>query len=187
MATALEERAMRDDILIGDTPKAQKRKVRLKDLNARGRIWKHSTVDDMQGVVDPAGMFVFTLVRNPWDRMVSYYTWLRSQSFAHTAVALAKSHDFSGFLNDPHTRRSIGKNGYGTYVTEDAHFFRLEYLDTDLVPLWEHLGFQLTIPKVNQSARNRDWRGFYSDFDAALIADLCATDIARSDYRFDPT
>jgi len=61
MATALETRAMKDDILIGDTPKAQKRKGKLKGLIAKGRIWKHSTVDDMQGVVDPAGMFVLRL------------------------------------------------------------------------------------------------------------------------------
>ena len=30
LATALEQRAMRDDILIGDTPKAKRRKARLK-------------------------------------------------------------------------------------------------------------------------------------------------------------
>ena len=50
MATALETPAMKDDNLIGDTPKAQKRKGKLKGLTARGLIWKHSTVDDMRGV-----------------------------------------------------------------------------------------------------------------------------------------
>ncbi|WP_458791065.1 sulfotransferase family 2 domain-containing protein [Yoonia sp. MH D7] len=186
MAAALETRAMRDDILIGDTPKAQKRKARLNGIEARGRVWKHSTVADMAGVIDPAGMFVFTLVRNPWDRMVSYYIWLQAQSFAHPAVARARSHDFSGFLNAPQTRYSVAKNDYGSYVTEDAHFFRLEHLESDLQSLWQHLGFQLTISPRNQSVRRRDWRGYYSDADAALVADLCAVDIARSEYAFDP-
>tara|TARA_R110002051_G_scaffold36609_6_gene79329 strand:+ start:5251 stop:5877 length:627 start_codon:yes stop_codon:yes gene_type:complete len=187
LSAALETRAMRDDILIGDTPKAKKRKARLGDLPATGRIWKHSTVHDMAGAVDPAGMFVFTLVRNPWDRMVSYYTWLKSQTFQHPAVALAKSHDFSGFLNAPHTQHSIKQNSYASYVTPDAHFFRLEHLQQDLALLWEHLGFSLTIERLNQSARPRDWRPFYAAQDAALIADICAADIARSDYQFDPT
>ena len=187
LATALEARAMRDDILIGDTPKAKRRKSRLKDLPARGRIWKHSTIADMAGVVDPAGMFVFTLVRNPWDRMVSYYPWLQSQSFDHPAVKLAKAQDFSGFINDPHTQISVQRAPYASYVTPDAHFFRLEHLEEDLAPLWKHLGFKLGIPMINQSARPRDWRPFYSSVDAELIAKICAQDISRSGYQFDPS
>ncbi len=43
LALALEGRAMKDDIMLGDTPKAQKRRRRLKDVTTRGRLWKHST------------------------------------------------------------------------------------------------------------------------------------------------
>lgn len=186
LATALEARAMKDDILIGDTPKAQKRKAKLKGLSAKGRIWKHSTVDDMQGVVDPAGMFVFTLVRNPWDRMVSYYTWLQNQTFEHAAITRAKTLNFSDFLNALPTQTGLLANPYKSYVAEGAHFFRLEHLQDDLAALWQHLGFELTIERVNQSARSRDWRPYYSSTDADLIGKLCAEDIARSNYTFDP-
>ena len=47
MALALEGRAMADDILIGDTPKAVKRRGRLKGLETAGRLWKHSTLADI--------------------------------------------------------------------------------------------------------------------------------------------
>jgi hypothetical protein len=48
------------------------------------------------------------------------------------------------------------------------------------------LGFRLTpLPRANESARARDWRGYYSDADAALIAEDCAEDIARFGYAFD--
>ena len=48
LASALEGRAMKDDILIGDTAKARARKGRLlgaKSAGAKsaGRLWKHST------------------------------------------------------------------------------------------------------------------------------------------------
>ncbi len=187
LATALESRAMKDDILIGDTPKARKRKGKLKSLSAKGRIWKHSTVDDMQGLVDPAGMFVFTLVRNPWDRLVSYYTWLQGQSFDHPAIPLAKASTFSVFLNHPMTQSALLKNPYKSFVTAQAHFFRLEHLTDDISALWEHLGFELTIERINQSARPRGWRPFYASADAGLVAKLCAEDIARSAYQFDPS
>ncbi|MBC7181700.1 MAG: Type II secretory pathway, pullulanase PulA, partial [Roseovarius sp.] len=46
MALALEGRAQAEDILIGDTPKARRRRARLKGVQARGRLWKHSTLAD---------------------------------------------------------------------------------------------------------------------------------------------
>ena len=40
------------------------------------------------------------------------------------------------------------------------------------------------LPAAN--AGDRDWRRYYSDADATLVAQLCAVDIARFGYRFDP-
>ena len=48
LTLALEERAARYDIIIGDTPKAKRRKKRLEDLELAGRLWKHSTLADMR-------------------------------------------------------------------------------------------------------------------------------------------
>ena len=94
LALALEGKAKKDDVLVGDTPKAKNRRKRLKDVQTLGRLWKHSKLADVYGLVDQAQMeeyFVFTLVRNPWDRMVSYYHWLKYQRFDHPHVTLAKS------------------------------------------------------------------------------------------------
>ena len=196
LTLALEARAMKDDILIGDTPKARARKARLNGVKSHGRLWKHSTLADIAGLASDdeiASFFTVTLVRNPWDRVVSYYHWLRDQGFAHPAVGLAKSHDFSGFLNHALTRTALTLAPYSSYLRDRfghdrAHLFaRLEHLDTDLAPFESHLGFRLTpLPRANTSDRARDWRGFYSDADAALVAAISTDDIARFGYRFDP-
>jgi hypothetical protein len=196
LSLALEGRARADDILIGDTPKARARKGRLKGLQSAGRLWKHSTLADIAGLVTPEELEAFytvTLVRNPWDRMVSYYHWLRVQGFAHPAVGLAKSHDFSGFLHHPHTQTSVRLWPYAAYMRDATGmeraslYARLEHLEADLAPFEAHLGFRVTpLPLANESARLRDWRGYYSDADAALVADLCAADVARFGYGFDP-
>jgi hypothetical protein len=168
----------------------------LAGLPAKGRLWKHSTLADLDGLLSPEDLetfFILTLVRNPWDRMVSYYHWLRDQSFAHPAVTLAKALEFSAFLNHPNTQAAFAAWPYAAYL-RDAQgqdratlYARLEQLDEDLAPFEAHLGFRLTpLPRANDSARARDWRRYYSDADAALVARLCAADIARFGYGFDP-
>lgn len=196
LTRALEARAMKDDVIVADTPKGRARAARQKGLVTAGRLWKHSTLADLGGLVDPQDLerlFILTLVRNPWDRMASYYHWLRDQTFAHPAVALAQASDFSAFLNHPQTVESLRRWPYGAYVRDAAGLerarlmARLEALEEDLAPFEAHLGFRLTpLPRANESDRPRDWRGLYSDRDAGLIADLCAGDIARFGYRFDP-
>ncbi|NCO87310.1 MAG: sulfotransferase family protein [Rhodobacterales bacterium] len=195
MTLALEARAARDDIILGDTPKAQARRARQAGLRAAGRLWKHSTLADLDGLLRPedlAAMFTFTLVRNPWDRMVSYYHWLRAQRFTHTAVTRAQTLDFAAFLADPATQVSIATNPYTSYMRDStgreraSAYLRLEHLATDLAPLAAHLGFLPRMGRANVTARPRDWRGFYTDATAEIVARIAAGDIARFGYRFDP-
>ncbi len=194
LTLALEGRVGKDDILIGDTPKAVRRRRRLQGVQASGRLWKHSRLADIYGLVTQEQIedyFTFTLVRNPWDRLVSYYHWLRVQSFDHPAVRLAQRLDFSGFLNDEHTRRTVRTGSYRQFMYDRAGvercnlFIRLEHLQQDIAPLEEHLGFSLgRIPVVNRSGRDADYRCYYSDTDARVVAGICAGDIARFGYEF---
>ena len=64
-------------------------------------------------------------------------------------------------------------------------FARIENIADDLAPFEAHLGFELgKIQKLNTSQRRPDYRSYYSDDEAALVGQLCETDIARFDYRF---
>ncbi len=194
LALALEQRAMKDDILLGDTPKAIKRRRRAKSLNAKGRLWKHSTLADIDGVLstqDIEGMFVFTLVRNPWDRIVSYYHWLRTQNFDHPDVVRAQELDFEGFVLHPATLRTFQRNPVRTYVTTskgvekcDA-YIRLEHFKEDARPLIDHLGFELSLPHLNRSDRGRDYRPYYTAQTRDAVSQACAEDIQRFGYHFD--
>lgn len=196
LTLALEGRAMKDDILIGDTPKATARARRWQGKQSTGRLWKHSKLADIGGLVPQETInaaFILTLVRNPWDRMVSYYHWLRGQWFAHPAVALAKTVDFTGFVLHPDTAASIAANPYDSYCRDGAGrdratlYARLECLDADLAPFWAHLGFSLSpLPRTNTSGRARDWRPYYTPETAEALARMAEADIARFGYHFDP-
>ncbi|AXI41219.1 sulfotransferase family 2 domain-containing protein [Sulfitobacter sp. SK011] len=193
MTLALEDRAMKNDIILGDTPKARNRRRRVKDLPSRGRLWKHSTLADIDGLVAPdelADLFCFTMVRNPWDRVVSYYHWLQEQTFDHPAVGLAKALPFDGFLNNTSTKATL-RNWPSTRYMQDAQgtkrcnaYIRLEYFAEDAAPLVQHLGFDLTLPKANRSDRQPDFRGYYTAETQNIIAECCAEDIALFGYSF---
>ncbi|MEL6644372.1 MAG: sulfotransferase family 2 domain-containing protein [Pseudomonadota bacterium] len=194
LTIALEDRAKADDVLIGDTPKARRRKRRLEAMTPAGRLWKHSRLSDIDGVVSPDEldeMLVFTLVRNPWDRMVSYYHWLKAQTFRHPAVTLAKAHGFSGFLNHPHTQSSLSQDMAAAYVTDARgrlrcdHFVRIEQFADDIAPVERHLGFALApLARVNESVRPEDYRSVYSEADAAKVGQIWSADVARFGYSF---
>ena len=186
LTLALEERATADDILIGDTPKAQRRHKRQQVLQAPGRLWKHSRLRDVAGLY-PDDAFIFTLVRNPWDRLVSYYHWLRDQGFDHPAVRVARAATFAEFLKDAAVQEAVRLNDYASYAI-DANgrercdlFARLEH-PADLEVLWEHLGFRLSIPHVNRSDRNLDWRIYYDAETFEVVRKIAAEDIARFGY-----
>lgn len=195
MALALEARAMKDDIMAGDTPKAKARSGRLKRLDTFGRLKKHSVLADVKGLLSPDELqdyFVFMMVRNPWDRMVSYYHWLQDQKFKHPAVDLSQQLKFADFVAHPQIADSMQEAQYGHYVMDAAGsercdlFVRLEHLATDIAPLEAHLGFRLDdIPHVNKSARTADYRTYYSDPTREMVGKMSMRDIERFGYSFD--
>ncbi|MBT8152893.1 sulfotransferase family protein [Epibacterium ulvae] len=193
LALALEGRAMADDMMLGDTPKARKRRRRLNDVSTRGRLWKHSMRSDLEGLIaedEMNSLFAFTLVRNPWDRMVSYYHWLQTQTFVHAAVTLAQQLDFAAFLRHPLIQTALRENPAPRYMTGSDGvercdlYIRVEYFAQDAQPLFEHLGFELSLPHSNQSARLRDWRGYYTDETVEIVRQISAVEITRFEYSF---
>ncbi len=192
LSAALEGRSMPDDILIGDTPKARRRRGRLKALQAAGRLWKHSTLADIDGVMPQAWMdqaFIFTIVRNPWDRMVSYYHWLRVQEFDHPAVLAAQRYSFAEFLALSGMQAAIRAHPYGSYVRAGGQercrlFIRLEAFAEDAAPLWDYLGFQLDLPLLNASPRSAGYEQYYDAETRRLVKSLCGEDIGRFGYTF---
>ncbi len=193
LALALEARAMADDAMLGDTPKARNRRRRLQGLRTQGRLWKHSTLADIEGLASRAElrqMFAFTLVRNPWDRAVSLYYWLQKQRFDHPMVALAQDREFCDFITHPLVMQSLADNPAPTYMRQSdgtehcSCYIRLEHFATDAVPLFDHLGFALDLPRVNLSDRRRDWRYYYDGPAIDAVRSCCASEIERFEYSF---
>lgn len=194
LSLALEAKAMKDDVLIGDTPKAKNRRGRIKGAETSGRLWKHSRLTDIYGLVtqeDIENYFVFTIVRNPWDRMVSYYHWLKDQKFDHPAVRVAQENSFADFLDDRIIQRSLQYDASKRYVSDQVGldrcnlYLRMETLEQDVLELEQNLGLKLgALPHDNQSRRERDYKVYYETHSKDIISAVFAEDIAKFGYGF---
>ncbi|MEM9432787.1 MAG: Type II secretory pathway, pullulanase PulA [Pseudomonadota bacterium] len=191
---ALEARAIKDDILLGDTPKAKRRRHRVGDVKSAGRLWKHSRLSDLPGLLLPGELEtlrVVCLARNPWDRVVSYYYWLQEQRFAHPAVERSQTRSFSAFLAHPDTQSELRRSNCVDYVRDGSGevrcdlFLRFESLAEDMKALENLLDIKLpTLVHLNASARPKAYQMQYSDTDRSLLADLAAPDIDHFGYTF---
>ena len=194
LSLVLEAKAMKDDVLIGDTPKAKNRRKRYKSIKTSGSLWKHSRLTDIYGLVSQEQIesySVFTIVRNPWDRLVSYYHWLKSQKFDHPAVKCAHENSFPEFLSDPMTRRSLHNDAAKYYVSDRNGadrcdlYLRLEFLQQDIRLLEQRLDMKLAIlPHDNRSDRDMDYAGYYDTQSKDVIGSVFAEDIEKFNYSF---
>ena len=194
LSLALEAKAMKDDILIGDTPKAKNRRKRYKNMKVSGRLWKHSRLRDVLGMVTQdqiENYFVFTIVRNPWDRMVSYFHWLKAQSFQHPAVAIAQNNRFSDFLINPVIQRSLQNDITRQYICDQNGveqcdmYLRMEHLPQDAGRLAQNLGLKLPeLPHDNRSERDKNYADYYDTDNRNMIGKVFADDIERFEYSF---
>jgi hypothetical protein len=155
--------------------------------NARYPYHKHSSLAEYQSLLDPslfADLYKFCCVRNPWDRLISFYfsphrrvtEWSRDEFarlVADTPPMIAHLGDAGG--DEAPTRTSPAVN----YV------MRFERLQEDFDEVCRRLG----IARGPLPHRNRSRRGHYSEYYDSELRDLVAEhhapDIECFGYRFE--
>lgn len=151
---------------------------------------------------DIGDYLTFSVVRNPWDWHVSFYHYIRQLSgrnrektleFNRITNALSFS-DYLGWIDgDQPKPADIGADRQvSDWVVDETGrivvdvVMRQERLAADFADFIARYGLRLQVPaeRVNTS-EHKDYRSYYSDADAALVARRHARDIALFGYGFD--
>jgi hypothetical protein len=144
-----------------------------------------------------AELFKFAFVRNPWDLQVSSFHHIRRERPQY----LGGHEDFEGFLRwklDPerpyqyHIDTSIELQSdylvdlHGSVVVD--FIGRYERLHDDFDEACRRIGIPTApLPHARRATdRSRDYRGYYTDATAELVARHFRRDIELLGYRFDP-
>ncbi len=152
--------------------------------NPKYTIRKHSTLADYKaalGEVQFGDLYKFTCVRNPWDRMVSYYftptqspeAWDRKKfrRIISKAVSVADYLRLDKVEEDPF--------GNVDYV------MRFENLADDFSTVCGTLGISpATLPQYNRSSREH-YSKYYDDELRELVRTRFAAEIERFGYIFE--
>lgn len=130
--------------------------------------------------------FTFAFERNPWDRQVSWYRYKTKSKAAEEKPS------FEAFLAD---RKRAFVDNYDLYELDGAigvdYVGQYETLANDFATAVEMAGLSaelrgaLELPRVNVSAGpTTDYRSFYTDASANMMADWYAREIRSFGYEF---
>lgn len=132
--------------------------------------------------------FRFTFVRNPWDWQVSAYHYA-IQTPAHPLnKTICSLGSFDAFIryqceqNAP-SQSSFLLDANGNRIVDFVG--RFERIDEDFQAICGKLGIEATLPRLNASRRNKDWRSYYTEETKALVGELFRRDIEAFGYRWE--
>lgn len=149
-----------------------------------------------------ADYFKVAFVRNPWDRLVSAYTFLDAGG-KHGVDAqwsdryISPNGNFASFV-----KRLAHDQGFGAAVMRSPHFIpqhrfvcddtgannmdflgRYERLAEDFQRLRDQIGSDADLPREN-IGDHAPYRDYYNDETTALVREIYARDIALFGYEF---
>lgn len=148
-----------------------------------------------------ADYYKFTFVRNPWDRVVSAYEFLKAGGLNNkdrmwAEQNLSSYEDFNsfclGWLNRENARTSqffhpqyefICLGNCRTPGVDFVGYF--ENLRADFDHVSRRLGLSASLPHVNRSKRKVDFREYYTPVTRQIVADVYREDIEILGYDFD--
>ena len=130
--------------------------------------------------------FRFAFVRNPWDRMLSLYSFIKRRPNSEN-FSMVENASFDDFLVKVRDRGLKQQSDYvldknGEVIVDFVG--RFETLSDSFGIVMSHLGIKQNLPHKNKSSHG-NYRDSYSAFGRGLVAEHFATDIALFGYTFD--
>jgi len=144
----------------------------------------HANLDD----VGKGDKFAFGFTRNPWDRMVSLYSFILQRTWPDGLDGRVRELGFKESLINrklgDYTHPRDGQNDSLLWLSDCDYVGRFESLQEDFNIIMEIIGISPhTIGKMNQS-RHGDYRNYYDDVSAEFVEIEHKETIDRFGYTF---
>ena len=150
--------------------------------NKTNNNYKHATLQQHKNIYGDiiSDYFKFTVIRNPWDRLISLWHWGGNGNF-----------NKKKFINKIKTR-SKEQGAWApmvNYICKDNKILvdkivRFENLDKEFHQTMNKMDIKITLPHINKT-KHRNYTSYYDDELKTIIEQYYKKDIELFNYKFD--
>ena len=138
--------------------------------------------------IDLSDIFFFMTVRNPWDRMVSWYEYCSRRVYKGPCKISSDTafKDYVVSIYNGDIKLFEGMNPCYTLASGcmNCHIVRYENIRSDFEIVCSHLSIRKSrLPHTNKGYRNL-YQSYYDDETRSMIQDIYASDIREYNYTF---
>lgn len=186
--------------------------LRLREKHKNVNRFKHASLKDhieelKNKNVDLDGFFKFSIIRNPWERAVSFYNHYKHRAYEALHANETKDEDLPIYIKDSRSMPfkdfifKYSKHNFNSdFSTKPFMFFedefyldyviRLEHLQEDLITLKDKLQIQteVSIPHRNNAdefLKRKHYTEYYDTETKELIEKRFEWDIKTFNYKFE--
>jgi hypothetical protein len=154
------------------------------------------TAKALVGIWGFRSFFKFCFVRNPWDRLVSAYHYLRKgHPTSPIAATVMRCSSFAEFVSEALRSEAVASELHirpqHSFVLDSRgqvvmNFVgRFEHLERDFEAVARHLGLQGRRLHAHNESLHQDYRCYYDDSTQRIVSDFYRKDIELFNYRFE--
>lgn len=155
------------------------------------RFFNHAPARRARRLIGPErwnGYFTFAFDRNPFDRVVSAYFYIKKNRIAQGTWD--EHMTFSRFVSNEKRLQSLHENGWGLYTQNDAiivdKVYQFEALNDAMLNIYSLIGIDENQPleKTKVSKRKNSYRDIYNSNDRAIVSRVFEKEIETFGYCF---
>lgn len=165
---------------------------------------KHLTVSDYENELesDIEKYFIFSVIRNPWDKLISYWKYRQGERHAPIDGKITRFDDWLKFISSLNLDDLRGKTQksnipdfrmgldlqFNSLINKqnkiNVNLVRFENLQNDFNTICDKIGIKRHhLPHINKS-RHKHYTEYYNEETKQIVAETYAKDIEYFGYNF---